>query len=62
MLHDLAESVPSFAQPLAAAGIPVFAIPTYATDYLLIPHSRLDPSLHALQGAGRVTKTATTLP
>jgi hypothetical protein len=52
----------SLAQPLAAAGIPVFAISTYTTDYILIPHSRLDAALHALQGAGHVTKTATTLP
>jgi hypothetical protein len=52
----------SLAWPLAAAGIPIFAVSTYATDYLLIPHSRLDAALHALQGAGHIAATVPSLP
>jgi hypothetical protein len=52
----------SLAQPLAAAGVPVFAVSTYATDYLFIPHARLDAALRALRGAGHVSAAAPILP
>lgn len=40
------------ATPLAAAGIPIFAISTFDTDWLLVPGPRLDAALDALRRAG----------
>lgn len=37
---------------LAAAGVPVFALSTYDTDYLLVKEDRLNAALTALKGAG----------
>ena len=41
-------------QPLAAAGVSVFAVSTYDTDYLLTPATTLATALEALQAAGYV--------
>lgn len=38
--------------PLAAAKIPVFALSTYDTDYILVRDSMLDAALDALRAAG----------
>lgn len=42
----------SLAQPLAAAGVSIFAISTYDTDYLLIPDETVDAARAALHNAG----------
>lgn len=42
----------SLAQPLAAAGISIFACSTYDTDYLLVRDEALDAALTALRSAG----------
>ena len=38
--------------PLERAGIPIFAISSYDTDYVLVPGDRLDQALNALREAG----------
>lgn len=38
--------------PLAASEIPVFALSTYDTDYILVRETMLDAALDALRGAG----------
>ena len=38
--------------PLAAAGVPIFVMSTYDTDYLLVGEDRLADALAALRGAG----------
>jgi hypothetical protein len=38
--------------PLARAGVPVFVVSTFDTDYLLIPGGRFDAALEALRQAG----------
>jgi len=38
--------------PLAEAGISVFALSTYNTDYILVPADRLDAAIRALRAAG----------
>jgi hypothetical protein len=44
------------AAPLAAAGISIFAISTFDTDYVLVPGRHLDAAVRALAAAGhRVT-------
>jgi uncharacterized protein len=42
----------SFVQPLAAAQVPIFAISTFDTDYVLIKRDDLDRAINALQAAG----------
>ncbi len=42
----------SFVQPLAEAEIPVFAISTFDTDYVLVNKTSLKPALTALGAAG----------
>ena len=42
----------SLASPLAAAGVPIFVLSTFDTDYLLIPGDRLETALRALATAG----------
>ena len=42
----------SLAQPLAAAGIGIFAVSTFDTDYILVKQENLSTALSALQGAG----------
>ena len=38
--------------PLAAAGIPIFAVSVYETDYLLVRAQHLEAALGALRAAG----------
>ncbi len=42
----------SFLQPLATAGIPVFALSTFDTDFVLIKHQTLDDAITALGNSG----------
>jgi quinol monooxygenase YgiN len=45
--------------PLAAAGVPVFALATYDTDYVLVPAAELGAALDALSSAGYAIADAT---
>jgi uncharacterized protein len=42
----------SFIEPLSANGIPIFAVSTYNTDYVLILEEFAEIALHTLQQAG----------
>lgn len=42
----------SVASPLADAGVPIFVVSTFDTDYLLIHESRLESAIAALRAAG----------
>ena len=42
----------SLAVPLAEAGIPIFAISTYDTDYVLVREADLAAAVESLRGAG----------
>ena len=44
--------VSSIAVPLAAAGIGIFVISTFDTDYVLVPGPRLADAVNALEEAG----------
>ena len=44
----------SFIEPLSSNGIPIFAISTYDTDYVLVQEEFWAMSLNALQQAGHV--------
>ncbi len=50
--HSLTGILASLAGPLADAGIPIFAISTYDTDYVLVPAARLAEAVAALRAAG----------
>ena len=49
---DLVGILLSIAQPLAAAGLSIFAISTYDTDYVLVKARDLPAALEALRAAG----------
>ena len=51
----------AFIQPLAQAGVPVFAIATYNTDYVLIPEESLRRAEEALRAAGHKVQNARSL-
>jgi len=38
-----------FLAPLAKAGVPIFAMSTYDTDWVLVPGARLDAAVEALE-------------
>ena len=42
------------ATPLAQAGVPIFTLATYNTDYILVPSARLDDACNAIKQAGHV--------
>ena len=42
----------ALAAPLAAAGISIFAVSTFDTDYLLVRDGELDPAIRVLREAG----------
>ncbi len=44
--------------PLAEAGVPLFAVATFDTDWLLVPGPRLDEALAALRAAGHDVRSA----
>lgn len=47
---DMTGVLRSFIGPLAEAGVPVFAISTYDTDWVFVPGARQDDALAALTG------------
>ena len=49
--------VASIAVPLAAAGIGIFVISTFDTDYVLVPGSRLADAVRVLDAAGHRIRT-----
>ena len=48
----------SLTDPLAAAGVSIFAIATYDTDYVLVRADQLDAAIEALRAAGHEVRTA----
>lgn len=46
----------SLADPLAKAGISIFALSTYNTDYLLVKEAKVAEAVSALQAAGHTVK------
>jgi hypothetical protein len=48
----------SLTRPLAEAGVPVFAISTFDTDYVMVKDHHLDRALAALRTAGHVVSGA----
>ena len=55
---DFAETgvLESMAEPLARAGISIFALSTYDTDYLLLPEGKLNAAVSALSEAGHAVR------
>jgi uncharacterized protein len=50
--------VAALANPLADAGISIFAISTYDTDYVLVHEPDLEAAIEALVGAGHTVQTS----
>lgn len=50
--HALTGVLAAIATPLADAGVPIFAVSTFDTDYVLIPAERAGVAIAALRRAG----------
>jgi hypothetical protein len=46
----------SLAEPLADAGVPIFPIATYDTDYILVKETHLDTAINALTRYGHAVR------
>ncbi len=53
----LTGALSSFLSPLAEAKVPIFAISTFDTDYVLIKREHLEQAVAALAAAGHVRQT-----
>jgi uncharacterized protein len=53
---SLAGVIASLAGPLAGAGVPIFVISTYDSDYLLVKDDRLERAVAALSEAGHTVR------
>lgn len=51
---DLVGVLAAFLVPLAEAGVGIFALSTFDTDYVLVKRERLEAALEALSAAGHV--------
>jgi uncharacterized protein len=54
--YALTGIVASLAEPLADAGIPIFPIATYHTDYILVEEVHLETAIRALTGYGHAVR------
>lgn len=52
LAFELTGILAGLAQPLAAAGVSIFALSTYDTDYLLVRNNQLHAAVDALTGNG----------
>ncbi|HMF01198.1 MAG TPA: ACT domain-containing protein [Terriglobia bacterium] len=50
--YSLPGIIASLAEPLADAGVPIFPIATYDTDYILVKEQHLETAINALTGYG----------
>lgn len=57
---DLVGILLSIAGPLAQSGIPIFAISTFDTDYVLFKAARQDEAMAALSAAGHAVTSGST--
>jgi hypothetical protein len=48
--------IASLAEPLADAGVPIFPIATYETDYILVKEQHLEAAINALVGYGHAVR------
>jgi uncharacterized protein len=52
LAFELTGILASIAQPLTAAGVSLFAVSTFDTDYVLVREAQLDAAVAALRAAG----------
>ena len=53
---ELTGVIASVADPLASAGVPIFPLATYATDYVLIKEAHVLTATHALTAFGHAVR------
>jgi hypothetical protein len=58
LVLDLIGVLLSIARPLAEAGVAIFAISTFDTDYVMVKREHLERTVSALRGAGHVVTGA----
>lgn len=55
---DMTGVLSALAEPLAGAGVSIFSVSTYDTDYVLVQHDCLADAIAALQMAGNTVNSA----
>jgi uncharacterized protein len=53
---ELTGVIASVAEPLANAGVPIFPLATYGTDYILVKEEQLETSTRALTAFGHAVR------
>lgn len=56
LAFELTGVLAAISGPLAAAGVPIFVISTFDTDYVLVPGTHLERAVEALEGAGHLVE------
>jgi hypothetical protein len=56
LAFELTGVLAAISTPLAAAGVPIFAVSTFDTDYVLVPRTHLERGVEALKGAGHIVE------
>ena len=54
--YGLTGIMASLAEPLADAGVPIFPVATYETDYILVKDQHLEAAINALVGYGHAVR------
>jgi hypothetical protein len=54
--HSLTGILSALAATLAEAGVPIFSVSTFDTDYVLVPAEQFDDARAALTGAGHTCR------
>ena len=52
LAFELTGVLAGISAPLAAAGVPIFVVSTFDTDYVLVQSAHLERAVAALEGAG----------
>ncbi len=54
--HDQCGVLLALAEPLAAAGVPIFVVSSFDTDYILVPAARFPDAVAALAERGHAVR------
>jgi hypothetical protein len=56
LAFELTGVLAAISAPLAVAGVPIFVVSTFDTDYVLVPRTHLERGVEALKGAGHTVE------
>jgi len=56
LAFELTGVLAAISAPLAAAGVPIFVISTFDTDYVLVPRTHVERAVEALEAVGHLVE------